>query len=1023
MKTIKRTIPELNTSLTNTNKFFNHFDFKGIKEPHNIFNADQNSFEDVKNVYVDDDQFVSRNPLQKDIEVPKDAIPYLYDLIDYLVIGDSKLYISKNKINNNIIVNLFNDGQFYTISDITQYHISSIEHYIICFNDKGAQIFDVSANEKEWKDLSTSDLVNIPIIKRVVGGEITTYPENEFTKSYKEEYIWSNESQPILPADGDYEVKVIAKNRQYNWKVSDINKATNFKLLRSVNINIQDTDLITIAKDIICIARKDYFLVSFNGVSFTTVYYPLYNGEFLDIASISEDGKNFFFVAEDGVYRCNLGTLQWGDKISVSSINGETTIKYKGKNNICKFLTADIFAFLTYESGSDSTDPGYNANSRLYWKGPGLYMGTNYLKDSMGNWEDGKPYVGYSDLTVSGNIWNYPNDLTYKDTDKYRINIFLSQEANGTDITTITFLSNDEQITTTALEPSNEKIYQSKLTLIRGGDTSFLGLGSEMFFSTLARFTMSVDSPNSGVQEVDIPAGSIISGLSSEIVENAFICKFDALLLPNPDNAVNAEPWVWRKCTIEWKQVPSDGNPDTPETIVTVTEKLQLLDLLNGAPFALTSGYIADYEIWDNFSGELVREYLPEELDGKPFLRLYDPYELYRKQTFASGDHFYIVTEDNELFTNNLESDSIATITYKYSSNDPFTKIPNVSYSDTELYLAFGDTLQITENNRDGTKILFNLPPKNNQAFINNITAMINISTTEVALFFENKIVICSKVEDQNLGYRYDYYNTKLSLGVRLNDSVINTLEGSYTIFPTKRGLAVMNYQAFMATTDQIIEYITDDIKSLWTRFYEVSSVIKIIQWRNHLVFTNNSKDILIYNLKTQTWWRWEVPFNTLIAITDQIDLRLICRGELTIFTDKYLVNNEDKQLNYYDFSANGENIVIDWFVQSQPLHMNAPNYYKNLRQLIFQLFTDNEEFIEPTMLAQIKLYRKKITLREPEVVKFTIEKLRTFVKRFNYWKINEIQWGLANDTDTNNPAKFRLNGISIKYEIGEEVR
>ena len=74
-------------------------------------------------------------------------------------------------------------------------------------------------------------------------------------------------------------------------------------------------------------------------------------------------------------------------------------------------------------------------------------------------------------------------------------------------------------------------------------------------------------------------------------------------------------------------------------------------------------------------------------------------------------------------------------------------------------------------------------------------------------------------------------------------------------------------------------------------------------------------------------------------------------------------------------------------------------------------------------MNAQIKLYRKKITLREPETIQFKIEELRTFVKRFNYWKINEIQWGLGSDANTSTPAQLEFNGISIKYELGEEVR
>ena len=203
-------------------------------------------------------------------------------------------------------------------------------------------------------------------------------------------------------------------------------------------------------------------------------------------------------------------------------------------------------------------------------------------------------------------------------------------------------------------------------------------------------------------------------------------------------------------------------------------------------------------------------------------------------QFTVSHDKYFIRAKDSEkeyrLISNLFVDKEIASITYTYGEKTNYTKIPQISYSDTELYLCFNNLLQITKNLRDTedvTKIRFNLPTSNNQSFIDDITAMVNISTTDVAIFFLNKIVICSKVQDTNLaqGYRYDYYNTKFSIGVRLGDTVMNTLEGQYTIFPTKRGLAVMNYQAFMATTDQIVEYISDNIRELWNNFYESNKI------------------------------------------------------------------------------------------------------------------------------------------------------------------------------------------------------
>ena len=144
---------------------------------------------------------------------------------------------------------------------------------------------------------------------------------------------------------------------------------------------------------------------------------------------------------------------------------------------------------------------------------------------------------------------------------------------------------------------------------------------------------------------------------------------------------------------------------------------------------------------------------------------------------------------------------------------------------------------------------------------------------------------------------------------------------------------------------------------------------------------------------------------------TDQVHLKLISGQQ-------YIFEEDDR---YWDFPRTDHQVRIEWMAQSQPLHMNAPNYYKNIKQLIFQLVETTDK--QMTIMAQIKLYRKKVTVREPEVVAFKIDELRTFVKRFNYWKINELQWGLASDPETVTPAKLILSGVTVKYEYGGEVR
>ena len=109
----------------------------------------------------------------------------------------------------------------------------------------------------------------------------------------------------------------------------------------------------------------------------------------------------------------------------------------------------------------------------------------------------------------------------------------------------------------------------------------------------------------------------------------------------------------------------------------------------------------------------------------------------------------------------------------------------------------------------------------------------------------------------------------------------------------------------------------------------------------------------------------------------------------------------------------------------SQRLHFGLPNHYKNMKQIVFHMVQSTGHL--STFATQIKLYRNSVNYKDMEVIPFDfnfyVDEFRTFVKRFNYWKINMLQYGIANDDKTAIPARLVLNGIGVKYEIGDEVR
>lgn len=1198
MRTYKRNVPDINTSsdLNKSNKYLTQLNFKGIKEDENIYSIDQESLSDASNVYVDEENhLVSRPTLQNDLstdDLPYPIIAQTYgqynSLIDIIKAGKYNVYVFQDTFgySNKEIPEIYNIivlPDKYTehnlpdnceLSSLADYHISIVDNYIICFNKDtlvndgtvmepnfkryphGARVFDVNNASNGWQDFNK--FVDIPVVKRTVGNQVTTYEKNQFTNYTKEEYIWSNNSMPILPA-GKPDIKVVSSSGTNYWKVQDDDKDlsvnTDYRLMTTLPVNILKSDVVTMAQNVICIARASYFLLSFNnGQSFDQYYYPSYSGEFLHIASISEDAKYFLFVTTEGVYECNIVNI--GTTIpftwKVYYLDGDDTKKIADNltsSDFTKFLncvtypTKNNFAFI-FSGGLSDLSINSQFDKYIYYCGKELYEGYTTNNEltlhrtniPIGKFEEFKSIDpsnclkmildsnGIPTITFIINYTAQPINVTSEEYD----NIIPSIDNYG-NLYQISYSNvNNEDIIVPLIDGSGyvkkhytgNETHITKLawfTIIRGGQYEIANKKMNYRVDTLShKLTYNDLVPESavtnykGIENLKLISSNIKID-TNKGSDYLFTLSIDAFLQYDSDETNSAETNFWRIGTIEIDCSSADSLPIPTITITDITtfnDPIFFTVYNKGEPYRLGGGYVVHLpqsELANRPATLYSFEFISKQWT-KNLLRLKSknstetiPFSFggYYNKVNVVGDKFYLFNNDSvtqwSIYTNAFTDTDSAILDYLIVPESDEAKLFrqefHCSHTAGELFLANNNEFYITSNIKDETgKLLLNLPVINNQKFIDDITAITNISTTEIAIFFTNGIKLCTKVSDDIYGYRYDYYNTKLSTGVDKYDSVINTIEGTYTLFPTKRGLAAMNYQAFMATTDQALTYITDDIHKIWTEFYNykvdekigglyaITRFIKIVQWRQYLILTNGSKQMLIYDLTRHYWWRWEVPENLRIALTDQEYLKVISifntgeatdrigqsnyvfdsiesYGRLLVFTNEW----EGQDLIYRDFSGlktlkgitgfrSRINIPIDWRVISQPLHFNAPTYYKNIKQLIFQLYSDKEETSNSTIMAQIQVFRKKLDVRAPETIGFKIDKLRTFVKRFNYWKICELQWALSADIryslqkreyvsysgdnnilykvdTTDNPRPLRLNGININYEIGGEVR
>ena len=938
--TVKREPVKFDLKVENYSRHFNQMTFKGIVHNKNLFEVDQQSLNNTKNIYIDENlTLVSRLPIMSEklpigyIEenattILTPIVPENYQLIDMFETGKVTVYISQNENTNlyRIVARLNHNHLLQIISnEVANYHINAIEHYIIVFNNVDAMVLDVTQFNKGWKFLR--ELAEIPITKRIINQQVFTKPINQFTKSYKEEYLWDKSILSILP-NGNAEVIVNQSPNKLTWLLEEANLNTEFRILRSLGIKTNPQDLFSIAINVntgitvIAIARQDHVMLSLDdGQSFEKVLYPINNG-FLNIASLSKDALCFFFVAQDGVYRYDISNKIWTD-IRITTLGKSTDLKGRGFYNTCCFNNAEVFSFVLYETGEVEGNPV--PITYLYGKGPGLK-----LDDFDENTLSYKDFINKS---------NPEHQLNKTRQDLANVSIFIEVTENHANIS--------------AWLPSNS-----------ANSSLFINVFSQEETSVITR---TIDKPYGAIYSIkEVNADTIIiEGLT---VEDSLWYKIEATISEDEDN------FKYTSKAISEIKVNNEG-----------------------APINLQTGYLIDLNVV-SVDGETR---LPKILDDKEW-----PTSI-RGFTISNNNNYYIQIGDT-IFTNKILMSNNASIIYTRIDNTPYTKIPDVSYVNNELYLSFNNTLKITSNYRKGTNLMFNLPEINNHGFTSDVNDILNISTTEVAIFLVDRIFLVVQEPDELLGYRYSYYNTRLSNGVRKNEQVINTRDGVYTLYPTIEGLAVLNYQAFIATTDQVVEYVTKDITDIWINFYKKSTSISLLQMKDYIFVTNKTNEYLMLDLRNMTWWQFESPIPIVKLSTDQFSLKIISNG-LYKFDKDYIV--------YKDFSTKH----INWQLESQPLHFTLPNHYKNIRQIIFQFEEATNK--EQTILAQVKLYRKQISYKEPEIIKFKVDGYKTFVKRFNYWKVNELQWALAADLDTVTPAQLRINGLTVKFEPGEEVR
>lgn len=448
-----------------------------------------------------------------------------------------------------------------------------------------------------------------------------------------------------------------------------------------------------------------------------------------------------------------------------------------------------------------------------------------------------------------------------------------------------------------------------------------------------------------------------------------------------------------------------------------------------------------DRTIDNNFYNRTV--YRPIDLNNKYLISLAKAQfrvGVYQHESIASIEQDIFVTYNENEFLNNLVGINDDAIYFSHVNDDStiniysnyFTDVMTLTYTSplTVNYLNFDlttdneETFFSKDKNVYITKYIeeddeYKLYVPHLQEYDFQVTGLHRLSTTETAVFTANKIYVLSLSEG-------NYYNhqSKLDVGIKFGASVITSYDGTQLIFPTERGLAVMSYQDFVATTEQQLGFVTDPIITSYKNYYNESESIHLDKYLFYIIMWNKvSNEVWVFDIRTSSWWRQKLPF-----ALQEVLLEKRLMGDAI-----YELLTTDRE--YHDELANGMTQNIDWYFRSQKLYLNAVNYYKHIENITLSCVeespdtTATDSFVENPRGDRVyvelttKNYRKYVNSNLPENFHYDVEVIRTFVKRLNYAKVCEFQYQLANSDIEVYRTPLNISNVTIKYKIGGQVR
>lgn len=1006
-----------NKTYRDNSNYFNHVQFKGLCDNQNVDTIDPNTFQEVENLYVDQDDTLSSRPKLKQHD------NFGFDTIEKMWIWDDVhlIYGEKTVDNNSVVLlsDVINEVSL-TLTNESLKQVVRVENRIYIFLEDKVYVYEKVEDSYTFTkitSLNAKDYFYIPSDKIIIDGvEQDGESKNEIT-GLRKTVVESNNALSFdanIPNNSTVQFTIDGQDYTITWKTGESYLTLATPYITQYFDTLKFAENTDGNKTTVVGYKQGYLYYSFDGTVWERLPYLNLTTNLMEYFGISKNGNSVWGVSErsstPGLYIISIVADQYDSQGNVSKKYPSWTL-LRGDSD------------MTFEQNNARFLPSVDMNDWDDW----VFA---YTRDTANNDREYVVAVGNNGtvLTSASQLsdGSNPTQTPLLDAKVY---------------TTSLALGSASKIYLLFFQSLNSTVFLTPFYINSGNLVPLTGNNYSLFYTDTQGRTLGVLF---GPLE-DMPIVTTYNEDRSHVYVN-WIGKYQTFSLIVTDGEMI--DFTYCQADLAWDTntskinitysnqhlTTSDGSYYVPFQQVFTNQSHGVKFIGKDATTWLSKKgllYIGNITTWDGNTLRQCRVVTPtfpiyDRVDFSKEYGFTDPWGSYRYPSFfadasvlAFSDIFtaFYVSREN-VYANPFKSALTLNV---LKSGDLWAGIypKHLAETDNTQYWAFDKNLYIEDRRyTEDWKPLLYFPEINTEIRPRKITNLLVIDRGIVAMFNEYEVWYVTKITLEDSKTAYAYYKSRVGVGCKEGADIDIMYDGATIAYASPRGIVGMNYQQLTQNTDQILSFLSDNISTTYYPWYE-DGQIKIFKYKFWTIFYKvGSYKCLVLDIRTASWWVWD----------SKIDGGF---KEIYMYQDKPLILDNSGNLKEWDEGHEGiykdmDESVIDWMATSQPLTFGALNNYKRITSINInnvQLTRDPFNYV-----LICRNYKDKRNVYSPKVVGFEQERItvgsyRTFVKRLNYIQSVKFQYTIANNSDLPIQSPISITAISTKYEIKGRIR